>query len=541
MRTRSGVKGSSNKDKNVMSRGKDSTTSNLNIAGKEVHSTNEGNMEVDKSGVSDSTQSNVGVQHNDAVNVMSANEGTIGHSTINDKDGGKDTSHSNGESPVLHNEVNVASPNDDNMHVMAYNEGVNRGSAGDNQPVNDVNDKGPQSAPTTTKGAGVDVDLDKPSSFEAKGTNGAELDKSSACEMNGTNAHNTVSNSISFADMVKESSGKKPRGMDGKLKKIDRIMANIECTDGFVGVHAIFQPYRISDHSPAILTIPSSHKFNPRPFKFYNILVQNPNFKTKVKECWNVDVSGFNMYKVVCKLKSLKKPLRKLLFNEGNIHEQVVKLLASYVHGYENYVIILEWIEVMGFVANSSPRITHLGSLKPAELENSPPAGVNRGSAGDNQPVNDVNDKGPQSAPTTTKGAGVDVDLDKPSSFEAKGTNGAELDKSSACEMNGTNAHNTVSNSISFADMVKESSGKKVVKVSELRNSERVAGTNGLCKKVFRNWEWTSNGHLCSKGSRIIIGWNQDDVDFTVIAMDDQPYLLHLRQSRQQKHRDYYR
>ncbi|PWA84135.1 RNA-directed DNA polymerase, eukaryota, Reverse transcriptase zinc-binding domain protein [Artemisia annua] len=118
----------------------------------------------------------------------------------------------------------------------------------------------------------------------------------------------------------------KPRGTDGKLKKIDRIMANLACMDGFVGVHAIFQPYRISDHAPAILTIPTSHKFTPRPFKFYNILVQNSQFKVKVKESWEMDVSGFHMYKVVSKLKSLKKPLRKLLYNEGNIHDKVVKL-----------------------------------------------------------------------------------------------------------------------------------------------------------------------------------------------------------------------
>ncbi|PWA73408.1 RNA-directed DNA polymerase, eukaryota, Reverse transcriptase zinc-binding domain protein [Artemisia annua] len=102
----------------------------------------------------------------------------------------------------------------------------------------------------------------------------------------------------------------KPRGTDGKLKKIDRIMANLACTDAFIGAHAIFQPYRISDHSPAILTIPTSHKFTPKPFKFYNIIVQNSQFKGKVKEFWDMNVSGFHMYKVVSKLKSLKKPLR---------------------------------------------------------------------------------------------------------------------------------------------------------------------------------------------------------------------------------------
>ncbi|PWA68717.1 RNA-directed DNA polymerase, eukaryota, Reverse transcriptase zinc-binding domain protein [Artemisia annua] len=47
-----------------------------------------------------------------------------------------------------------------------------------------------------------------------------------------------------------------------------------------------------------------------------------------------------------------------------------------------------------------------------------------------------------------------------------------------------------------------------------------------LCSKVFRKWDWTSNGHLCSKGSRIVLGWNQDEIDLTVISMDDQ--VIHV-------------
>ncbi|PWA40330.1 RNA-directed DNA polymerase, eukaryota, Reverse transcriptase zinc-binding domain protein [Artemisia annua] len=49
----------------------------------------------------------------------------------------------------------------------------------------------------------------------------------------------------------------KPRGLDGTLKKIDRIMANLGFLDTFAGAHAVFQPYRVSDHSPAILHIPT--------------------------------------------------------------------------------------------------------------------------------------------------------------------------------------------------------------------------------------------------------------------------------------------
>ncbi|GJR31659.1 hypothetical protein Tco_1107891 [Tanacetum coccineum] len=93
----------------------------------------------------------------------------------------------------------------------------------------------------------------------------------------------------------------KPRGDDGILKKIDRVMANLEFNDNFIGAHAIFQPYRVSDHAPAVLKIPLLAKLEQRPFKFTNILV-------------------------VRKLKMLKKPLRKMLYDHGNLHENVKKL-----------------------------------------------------------------------------------------------------------------------------------------------------------------------------------------------------------------------
>ncbi|GKA75562.1 putative RNA-directed DNA polymerase [Tanacetum coccineum] len=118
----------------------------------------------------------------------------------------------------------------------------------------------------------------------------------------------------------------KPKGADGILKKIDRIMANMEFNDIFVGSSALFQPYRISDHSPAILRIPMLTKIKPKPFKFSNILIHNTRFKDVVHNSWQMDVSGFWMFKVVQKLKFLKKPLRKLLYDQGNLHENVKHL-----------------------------------------------------------------------------------------------------------------------------------------------------------------------------------------------------------------------
>ncbi|GJZ16451.1 hypothetical protein Tco_0552128 [Tanacetum coccineum] len=54
-----------------------------------------------------------------------------------------------------------------------------------------------------------------------------------------------------------------------------------------------------------------------------------------------------------------------------------------------------------------------------------------------------------------------------------------------------------------------------------------VANSNlqSLCSKVFKQWSWTSNGLACTKGSRIILGWNPDIVKVSVITFDDQ--VLH--------------
>ncbi|GKD41007.1 hypothetical protein Tco_1261214, partial [Tanacetum coccineum] len=48
-----------------------------------------------------------------------------------------------------------------------------------------------------------------------------------------------------------------------------------------------------------------------------------------------------------------------------------------------------------------------------------------------------------------------------------------------------------------------------------------------VCAKVCNNWKWTSNGTHCTKGSRIILGWNSDFVDVIVIASTSQ--VLHTK------------
>ncbi|GJS24837.1 hypothetical protein Tco_0453469 [Tanacetum coccineum] len=46
------------------------------------------------------------------------------------------------------------------------------------------------------------------------------------------------------------------------------------------------------------------------------------------------------------------------------------------------------------------------------------------------------------------------------------------------------------------------------------------------CKKVCRRWKWTSNGSICPKGSRIILGWNDDLMDVITMAQTNQTWVM---------------
>ncbi|GKE31826.1 hypothetical protein Tco_1451148 [Tanacetum coccineum] len=118
----------------------------------------------------------------------------------------------------------------------------------------------------------------------------------------------------------------KPRGGGGVLNKLDRIMGNMDFIDSYPGAFALFQPYRISDHSLAVLKIPTLTIAKPKPFKFFNFITFKERLLGVVSEHWKMNTSGHFMFQVVSKLKVLKKPMRKLVHDQGNLHDRVNRL-----------------------------------------------------------------------------------------------------------------------------------------------------------------------------------------------------------------------
>ncbi|GJR67388.1 putative reverse transcriptase domain-containing protein [Tanacetum coccineum] len=132
-----------------------------------------------------------------------------------------------------------------------------------------------------------------------------------------------------WAELDLHKQNQKPKGRNGILKKLDRIMGNIDFVDKFPGAYALFQPYRISNHSSSVLKLPSCSVSKPKPFKFYNFLTYKSRFLEVVAAKWSSKVEGNSMFRLVQKMKTLKKPLRKILHDQGNLHDHVIKLRAE--------------------------------------------------------------------------------------------------------------------------------------------------------------------------------------------------------------------
>ncbi|GKD28836.1 RNA-directed DNA polymerase, eukaryota, reverse transcriptase zinc-binding domain protein [Tanacetum coccineum] len=106
------------------------------------------------------------------------------------------------------------------------------------------------------------------------------------------------------------------------------ILINDEFLHNYHAAHGVFLPYTVSDHSPDVLHIKNGFPKKKNSFRFSNFVADKEEFINLVKEVWNVDIHGCHMYKLVKKLKMLKKPLKNLSWKQGNVFENVVALKA---------------------------------------------------------------------------------------------------------------------------------------------------------------------------------------------------------------------
>ncbi|GJZ40339.1 hypothetical protein Tco_0586902 [Tanacetum coccineum] len=121
--------------------------------------------------------------------------------------------------------------------------------------------------------------------------------------------------------------GKERREMWKDLSLYNKIVRGFNMGNyGRCKFNAIFLAYGISDHSPAILTIPQVMKKKNNSVRMVNYITDKMEFKDLAVEKWKMEVQGHAMFKMVKKLKTLKPHLNKLNWKHGNLFDKVATL-----------------------------------------------------------------------------------------------------------------------------------------------------------------------------------------------------------------------
>ncbi|KAF8105158.1 hypothetical protein N665_0162s0037 [Sinapis alba] len=103
-------------------------------------------------------------------------------------------------------------------------------------------------------------------------------------------------------------------------KKLNRVLSSEAWSVAFPSSFADFGDPDFSDHSPCGVNLVLSQNHQKKPFKFYNMLLQNEDFLPLVLNHWfSCNVVGSVMYRVCRKLKLLKLRIRE--FSRANFSD----------------------------------------------------------------------------------------------------------------------------------------------------------------------------------------------------------------------------
>lgn len=91
----------------------------------------------------------------------------------------------------------------------------------------------------------------------------------------------------------------------------------------FLNFEALFCPRELSDHWLAVVKMGLRLPRIPKPFQFFNYMIQLDNFNVVVQTAWDIQVSGDPLQILAAKLQSVKNTFRLLNKFVGNLHANV--------------------------------------------------------------------------------------------------------------------------------------------------------------------------------------------------------------------------
>ncbi|XP_074360315.1 uncharacterized protein LOC141700437 [Apium graveolens] len=112
--------------------------------------------------------------------------------------------------------------------------------------------------------------------------------------------------------------------VDPLQRKLDRVMVNAKWLEVFDLSSAKFLPRGLSDHCPAVLLLGLQKDRLSKPFQIFNHLIEHEDFLQVVEKAWDIEVTGTPWFRLSSKLRNVKKALKILNRDVGNLHQEVI-------------------------------------------------------------------------------------------------------------------------------------------------------------------------------------------------------------------------
>ncbi|XP_077219768.1 uncharacterized protein LOC143853958 [Tasmannia lanceolata] len=91
--------------------------------------------------------------------------------------------------------------------------------------------------------------------------------------------------------------------------RLDRVLVNASWMQTHSNSFAKYKYPGISDHSPLVLSLAPAESQGPKPFKFMNAWLDDVSLYLIVEKAWAINVQGNPMYRLVQKLKEVRKDI----------------------------------------------------------------------------------------------------------------------------------------------------------------------------------------------------------------------------------------
>ncbi|XP_074267071.1 uncharacterized protein LOC141590373 [Silene latifolia] len=114
---------------------------------------------------------------------------------------------------------------------------------------------------------------------------------------------------------------------EGKVySRVDRVFINEDWLHDFPDSNAHFLPEGLFDHCPCLVNFTEHMPRSRPPFKYFNMWSKAPDFENIILRGWALEIKGTAMFRIITKLKWLKKELKGLNNSQFSDIENLVKV-----------------------------------------------------------------------------------------------------------------------------------------------------------------------------------------------------------------------